>query len=154
MSEIQDNLDKLGITIPDAAAPLANYVGYVQSGNQVFIAGQGPVGPDGLQYLGIVGKDVSEEDAIESAKLCIINVLAQLKAACGGDLERVKRCVKLGGFVACVPEFTNQPNVINGASDLLAEILGERGKHARFAVGAPSLPFNISVEIDAVFEID
>lgn len=153
MSEIEKRLEEMGISLPEPAAPVANYVGYVITGNLVFISGQVPLGPDGFEYQGIVGKDLATEDAAKAARLCAINVLAQLKAACGGDLERVRRCVKLGGFVNAVPGFEQQPQVINGASDLMVEALGDRGKHARFAVGAGSLPVNVSVEVDAVFEI-
>jgi len=154
MSEIEKNLEKLGITLPDAPAPAANYVPWVKTGNLVFISGQVTMGPNGLEYQGKVGKDFTIEEAQGAARLCAINLLAQLKAACNGDLEHVRRCVKLGGFVNATPEFENHPQVINGASDLLVEVLGERGRHARFAVGAGGLPFNVAVEIDAVFEVD
>lgn len=150
---IDKKLKDLGITIPDAPSPAANYVPYVVSGNQVFISGQVPVGPDGLEFQGKVPTEVSEEDAVKAARLCAINIISQVKAACGGDLDRVERCIKLGGFVNGTPEFGNHPGIINGASDLLVEVFGEKGRHARFAVGAGNLPFNVAVEIDAVFEI-
>jgi len=153
MSTIEDKLAELGITLPEPAAPVANYVPYVITGNLVFISGQVTLGPDGFEYQGKVGAEISADDAVAAARLCAINILAQLKAACDGDLERVRRCVKLGGFVNAVPEFTDHPKVINGASDLMVEALGDRGKHARFAVGAGSLPLNVAVEVDAVFEI-
>lgn len=154
MSTIEQNLEKLGITLPEPSAPVANYVGYVITGNLVFVSGQVPFDTDGnLQYQGVVGKDVSADDAVKAARMCAINILAQVKSACGGDIERIKRCVKLGGFVNAVAEFGGHPQVINGASDLMVEALGDRGKHARFAVGAGSLPVNVSVEVDAVFEI-
>jgi enamine deaminase RidA (YjgF/YER057c/UK114 family) len=153
MSTIEQRLSELGITLPEPAAPVANYLGYVVTGNLVFISGQVTLGPDGLEYLGKVGVDYSIEEAAQAARLCAINVLAQLKAACGGDLERVRRCVKLGGFVNSTTEFIDHPKVINGASDLMVEVLGDRGRHARFAVGAGSLPLNVAVEVDAVFEI-
>jgi enamine deaminase RidA (YjgF/YER057c/UK114 family) len=154
MSSIEARLAELGITLPEPAAPVANYVGYVVTGNLVFISGQVTFGPDGLEYQGKVGAQFTVEDGAAAARLCAINLLAQLKAACGGDLERVRRCVKLGGFVNAVPEFTDHPKVVNGASDLMVEVLGDRGRHARFAVGAGSLPLNVAVEVDAVFEID
>lgn len=154
MSTIEERLSGLGITLPEPAAPVANYVAYVITGNLVFISGQVTLGPDGFEYQGKVGADFSVEEGAAAARLCAINILAQLKAACDGDLERVRRCVKLGGFVNATPEFTDHPKVINGASDLMVEALGDRGKHARFAVGAGSLPLNVAVEVDAVFEIE
>jgi len=154
MSSIEDRLAELGVTLPTPAAPVANYVPYVITGNLVFISGQVTLGPDGFEYQGKVGTDISVEDAVKAARLCAINILSQLKAACGGDLERVRRCVKLGGFVNSIADFTDHPKVINGASDLMVEALGDRGKHARFAVGAGSLPLNVAVEVDAVFEIE
>jgi enamine deaminase RidA (YjgF/YER057c/UK114 family) len=154
MSSIEARLAELGITLPEPAAPVANYVGYVVTGNLVFISGQVTFGRDGLEYQGKVGAEFTVEDGAAAARLCAINLLAQLKAACGGDLERVRRCVKLGGFVNAVPEFADHPKVVNGASDLMVEVLGDRGRHARFAVGAGSLPLNVAVEVDAVFEID
>lgn len=152
--EIEQRLAELGIEIPEAAAPAANYVPYVISGNQVFVSGQVCIVAGGaLQYLGKLGAEFSVEEGQAAARLCALNILAQVKAACDGDLDRIVRCVKLGGFVNCTPEFDQHPPVINGASDLMVEILGEKGRHARFAVGASNLPFNVAVEIDAVFEI-
>ncbi len=154
MGKIDDRLKELNITLNEPAAPVANYVGYVITGNLVFISGQVTFGPDGnLLYQGIVGSDISVEEAQRAARVCGINILAQVKAACDGDLDRVVRCVKLGGFVNAVPGFENHPTVINGASDLMVEVFGDKGKHARFAMGAGSLPVNVSVEVDAVFEI-
>lgn len=154
MSTIEERLSGLGITLPEPAAPVANYLPYVITGNLVFISGQVTVGPNGFEYQGKVGADYTADEGAEAARMCAINILAQLKAACDGDLERVRRCVKLGGFVNCTPEFTDHPKVINGASDLMVEALGDRGKHARFAVGAGSLPLNVAVEVDAIFEIE
>jgi len=154
MGKIDDRLKELNITLPEPAAPVANYVGYVITGNLVFISGQVTFGPDGnLMYQGIVGDTVTVEEAQKAARLCGINILAQVKSACDGDLDRVVRCVKLGGFVNAVPGFENHPMVINGTSDLMVEVFGDKGKHARFAMGAGSLPVNVSVEVDAVFEI-
>lgn len=151
--EVDARLKELGITVPEAAAPVANYVGYVQSGNLVFVSGQIPLKDGKLHYQGKVGGEISLEDAQEAAKLCAINIIAQLKTACGGDLDRVRRIVKLGGFVNSVPEFGDQPKVINGASDLMVAVFGDKGKHSRAAVSAGALPLGVAVEIDAVAEI-
>ena len=153
MGKIDERLGELGIKIPEAAAPVANYVGYVRTGNLVFVSGQVPLRDGSFEYQGIVGDDISLEEATSAARLCAINIIAQLKAACDGDLDRVRRIVKLGGFVNAVAGFTDQPQVINGASDLMVEVFGEAGKHARAAVGSGSLPLNVSVEVDAVAEI-
>lgn len=153
MGEIDKRLAELGVTVPEPAAPVANYVGWVKTGNLVFTAGQVPLKDGKFLYQGKVGKDVTVEDAAEAAKLCAINIIAQVKVACGGDLDRVKRIVKLVGFVNGVPEFADQPKVINGASDFMVAVFGEKGKHARSAVGAGSLPLNLSVEIEAVVEV-
>ncbi|MGL1919835.1 MAG: RidA family protein [Hyphomicrobiales bacterium] len=152
-NEIAKRLEALGVNLPTPAAPAANYVPYVISGNQLIISGNLPFGKDGLEYIGKVGDDVSLEDAQAAAKLCAINLLAQANAALDGDLTRVTRLLRLGGFVNCTPDYTQQPAVINGASDFMVEVLGEVGKHARAAVGVGSLPFGVSVEIDAIFEI-
>jgi len=152
MSRIEETLAKLGITLPTPANPVANYVPYVVSGNLVFISGQISVAPGG-PIKGRLGEDMSLEDGVAAARVCGLNLIAQLKAACGGDLDRVKRVVKLGGFVNSAPTFFDQPKVINGASDLMVEVFGEAGKHSRAAVGAPSLPLGVAVEVDGVFEI-
>lgn len=152
--KIDARLEELGITLPKPSTPAANYVPFVISGNQVFISGQVPVGPEGLMYQGKVGRDVTAENAQLAARLCALNIIAQIKAACDGDLDRVVRCVKLGGFVNGAPDFDQHPAVINGASDLIGDVFGDKGKHARFAVGAGNLPFNVAVEIDAIFEIE
>lgn len=152
MSRIDDRLKELDITLPEPVAPVANYVPFVKSGNLVFISGQVSIGADGL-ITGKVGQDLSVEAGVEAAKACGINLIAQLKAACDGDLDRVVRVVKLGGFVNCNPDFTDQPKVVNGTSDLMVEVFGDAGRHARAAVGAPALPLNAAVEVDGVFEI-
>ena len=144
MGTVDDRLAKLGIELPAPAKPAANYVPFVVSGKQVFVAGQIPVRGGELQHTGRLGADVSLEQGQAAARLCALNIIAQLKEAAGGDLDRVTRIVKLGAFVACTPEFTDHPKVANGASDLLAEVFGEAGRHARFAVGAPSLPARTS----------
>ncbi len=151
--QVDARLAALGITVPEAAVPVANYVGYVKTGNLVFVSGQVPLLNGEFMYQGKVGAEISLEDAQEAATLCAINIIAQLKAACDGDLDKVRRIVKLGGFVNSTPEFTDQPKVINGASDLMVEVFGDAGKHARAAVSAGALPLNVAVEIDAVAEI-
>jgi len=150
---IDSRLRELQISLPEPAKAAANYVPYVVSANLVHIAGQVPVGPDGLQFQGKVGADFSLEEGMEAARLCGLNIIAQARAAAGGNLDRVRRIVKLGGFVNCPPEFDQHPAVINGASDLMVDVFGDKGRHARFAVGAPSLPFNVAVEIDAIVEL-
>lgn len=153
MSTIENRLKELGLTLPQAAAPAANYVPYVQSGNLVFVSGQITLENGDLKYVGRVGEDFTTEQAYEAAKLCGLNLIAQVKAACGGDLDRVTRVVRLGGFVNCTADFTDQPKVINGASDLMAQVFGEAGKHARAAVGVNTLPLGVCVEVDGVFEV-
>ena len=150
---IDKRLGELGISLPSPPAPVASYVPYVAAGNLVFVSGQVTMAADGLKYVGVVGKDLSPEDGRAAARLCAINVLAQLKAAAGGDLDRVRRCVKLSVFVNAVPEFTQHPEVANGASDLIQEVFGDAGRHSRAAVGAGSLPRNVAVEVEAIFEI-
>ena len=151
--EIEARLNELDIELPEAPSAAANYVPYVVTGNLVFVAGQVPFVDGELKYLGQVGKDIELEEAQAAARVCALNIIAQIKAACDGDLDRVVRCVKLGGFVNSSDGFDRQPWVINGASDLIAEVFGDKGRHARFAVGSNALPLGVSVEIDAVFEI-
>jgi enamine deaminase RidA (YjgF/YER057c/UK114 family) len=150
---IEARLAENGITLPNAAAPAGNYVAYVVSGTQVFISGQLPLVDGTTRFNGKLGESVSVEDGQKAARLCGLNLIAQLKAACGGDLDRVTRVIRLGGFVNSAPDFTDQPKVINGASDLMVEVFGEIGKHARAAVGAASLPLGVSVEVEGLFEI-
>lgn len=152
--KIDARLAELGIALPEAAAPVANYVAYVVSGNVVHVAGQLPVENGELKYAGAVGGEVSVEAGAAAARLCALNVIAQVKAACGGDLDRVARVLKLNGFVNAPAGFTDQPKVVNGASDLMVDVFGEAGRHARSAIGMGSLPFDASVEIDAMVEID
>ena len=153
MSNIEAKLTSLGITLPTPSAPVANYVGFVKSGDQIFVSGQLPSQDGKLQFPGKVGSEVSLEDAKKAARICAINILAQLKVACEGNLERVVRCIKLGIFVNGDANFKDHPAVANGASDLMVEVLGDAGKHARAAVGSGSLPFGVAVEVDAIFEI-
>ena len=141
------------IELPKAAAPVANYVPVVQAGSLMFTAGQVTVWNGEFKFVGKLGKEYTVEQGQQAARLCGLNVIAQLKAALGGDLDRVKRCVRLGVFVNSTAEFTDQPKVANGVSDLMVEVFGEAGKHARSAVGVNVLPLNLAVEVDAVFEI-
>ena len=151
--KIDARLKELGIALPPAPLPAANYVPWVVSQGMAFIAGQIPMQDGKPSFVGKVGRDFSIEQGQQAARVCALNVLAQLKTACGGDLDRVVRCAKVGAFVNCTPDFSDQPQVVNGASDLFVAVLGEAGKHARFAVGAPSLPRGDAVEVDAIFEI-
>jgi enamine deaminase RidA (YjgF/YER057c/UK114 family) len=150
---IESRLAELGITLPVAATPVANYVPFVQTGNQLFVSGQVPMGPDGPQFKGKLGADVSLEDGQAAARLCAMNLLAQAKAALGGDLDRVVRLVKIVGFVNSTPDFADQPKVVNGASDFFVEVLGDKGRHARSAVSAGALPLGVAVEVEAIFEV-
>src|SRR5689334_4032408 len=150
---VESRLKELNITLPTPPAPVASYVPYVISGNQVFVSGQVTIGAKGLEYVGTVGKELSLEDGKAAARLCAINVIAQLKAACGGDLDRVKRVVKVTCFVNAVPGYAQHPEIANGASDLFVEVFGDAGRHARAAVGAGSLPRNVATEVEAVIEI-
>jgi enamine deaminase RidA (YjgF/YER057c/UK114 family) len=151
---LKAKLKELGLDLPAAAAPAANYVPYVLSGKTLYIAGQIPFLNGQQMHLGRVGEDLSREDGQNAAQACALNILAQVNEAVGGDWSKVKRCIKLGGFVNCTPDFTDMPFVVNGASDLIAAVMGEAGKHARFAVGAPSLPRGVAVEVDAIFELN
>lgn len=146
---VEARLSELQIELPAPATPAANYVPYTISVNQLFVSGQLPMGPDGLAYTGKLGADVDEEAGRAAARLCAINILAQAKAALG-DLDRIEKCLKLGGFVNAVPDYSDHPKIINGASDLIVEVLGDKGRHARFAVGCGSLPLDAAVEVDAV----
>ena len=146
-------LEAAGIELPAAPAPQGNYVPYVVSGNLVFLSGQVALVEGELKLSGVVGQDLSIEEGQQSARLCAINLIAQLKAACGGDLDRVVRCVKLGGFVPCPAGFTDQPQVIIGASDLLGAVFGDHGRHARCAVGAPAPPLRAACEAAALFAL-
>ena len=152
MSEIEKHLGDMGITLPEAPAPAANYVPFVVVGDLVHVSGQVPM-KDGAFLTGKLGADMEAEAGAEAAKICAISLLAQVKAACGGDLDRLVRVVKLVGFVNSTPEFGEQPKVINGASDFMVEALGDKGRHARSAVSAASLPFGVAVEIEGIFQI-
>jgi enamine deaminase RidA (YjgF/YER057c/UK114 family) len=151
--KIEAKLESLNIQLPASVMPAANYVPYTISGNQVFVSGTLPMKDGKPQDIGKLGKEFTIEQGQATARLCAINILAHVKAACGGDLDRVKKVIRMGIFVASAEGFTDQPKVANGASDLMVEIFGEAGKHARFAVGVAELPFGVSVEVDATFEI-
>ena len=151
--QLDEKLQTLGYELPDAPAPAANYVPYVVSGGHIYVAGQVPFVDGKPAYLGRLGDDVSLETGMDAARVCALNILAQAHTAVLGDWGKIKRLVKLGGFVNCTSDFTDHPKVINGASDLMVDVMGDAGKHARFAVGAPSLPLGVSVEIDAIFEL-
>ena len=150
---IEARLKDLGLDIPTPAAPAANYMPFVVSGRQVFLAGQITLWNGELKHVGKLGAGLELKDGQAAARTCALNLIAQAKAACGGDLDRLVRWIKINGFVNSAPDFTDQPKVMNGASDLLVEIFGERGRHARAAVGVASLPFGVAVEIDGIFEI-
>jgi enamine deaminase RidA (YjgF/YER057c/UK114 family) len=152
MSKVEDRLAAAGIALPQPVAPIANYVPFVRSGSAVYIAGQVSLDASG-GITGTVGTEVDLETAQKAARLCGVNLLAQMKAACDGDLDRVVRVVKLGGFVQAGPDFYNIPMVLNGCSDIMVEAFGDAGRHARSAVGVYRLPFNFSVEVDAVVEV-
>lgn len=149
---IEARLAELGVTLPDAPAPAANYVPFVTAGQLVFVSGQVSKGDNGL-ITGRLGEDLDVDAGAEAARCCALSLLAQLRAACDGELDRLERVVKLTGFVNSAPSFTDQPRVINGASDFLGEALGEVGAHSRSAVGVASLPMGVAVEIEGIFQI-
>ncbi len=152
MSKAEDRLKALGIALPVPAAPVANYVPFVRTGNHVHISGQ--LSNDGNGRIkGTLGVDLTVEDGAEAARICGINLLAQMKAAAGGDLDNIVRVVKLNGFVQAGPDFYDIPKVINGCSDLMVEVLGDAGRHARSAVGMYKIPLGFAVEIDALIEV-
>jgi enamine deaminase RidA (YjgF/YER057c/UK114 family) len=152
MSKIDARLKQLGIELPEVRKPVANFVACAQTGNTVFVSGQVTAWNGEYLHVGKVGREISVEEGQKAARVCALNVLSQARAFLG-DLDRVKRVVMVQGFVNAIPEFTEHPKVINGASDLLVEVFGEAGRHARFALGAGSLPFNVAVEVAAVLEV-
>lgn len=152
--DIKDKVQECGYELPAAAKAVASYIPYVISGSHVFVSGQIPFLNGQAMHQGILGKDLDVAAGQEAAKACALNIIAQVNAAVEGDWRKVKRCVKLGAFVAATPDFTDHPVVINAASELLVAVMGEAGRHARSAVGVPSLPLNCAVEIDAIFEIE
>ena len=146
-------LQELGIELPQASAPAANYVPYVRTGNLLFMAGQVTVWNRERRFVGKLGREFTAEEGQKAARLCALNLIAQLRRALDGDLDRLVRGVRVGGFVNSMPDFLEQPKVVNGASDLFVEVFGDAGKHARTAVGTNVLPFDIAVEVEAVFEV-
>jgi enamine deaminase RidA (YjgF/YER057c/UK114 family) len=151
--KIEARLKELGIELPQPSAPVANYVPFTVSGRLVFISGQLCQWNGELRFIGKLGAGIAIADGQAAARLCALNILAHLRVACGGDLDRVRRVLRLGGFVNCTPEFTDMPQVVNGASNLMVELFGDIGRHARAAVGMNSLPGGVAVEVEAIFEI-
>ena len=150
---VSEILKKLNIELPNAPEPVGTYVAYKKAGNLLFISGQLPISSDGKMIRGKIGKDLTLEDGKKASKLCVINILAQTKKALNGNLNEVKNCIKITGYVNSADDFNDQPKVINPASETLSAIFGENGKHARVAISANSLPLGAAVEIDAIFEI-
>jgi enamine deaminase RidA (YjgF/YER057c/UK114 family) len=153
MSVIDSKLAKLGIVLPTPSSPLAAYVPFTIAGKLVFISGQLPYDNGKVQITGSLGVNVDIETGQKAARQCALNILAHLKTACAGDLDRVSACVKLGGFVASAPDFFDQPKVVNGASELIQSVFDDAGRHSRFAVGIAALPLNAAVEVDAIFAL-
>jgi len=151
--KIVAKLKELGIELPAVTAPIANYVPFTVGGNIVVVSGQVSVRNGKAEFVGKLGAGISVADGQQAARLCALNILAHLKVAAGGDLDRVKQVLRLGGFVNCTPEFTDMPQVVNGASDLMVAVFGDAGKHARAAVGVSSLPLGVAVEVEAMFEL-
>lgn len=157
MTDIEAKLAALGVTLPTGPAPVANYVPYVITGSLLVVSGQICFGLDGKladKHKGKLGAEISSETGVEAARLCAINILAQAKAALGGDLGRIRRCIRLGGFINTTPHFAALPAIMNGASDFMVQVLGEQGRHARTTVGAAELPADAAVEVEAMFEIN
>ena len=153
MHAIERRLADLGITLPEPTAPLAAYVGHVVHGGLCTVSGQLPLAGGKVSVTGRLGDTVTMEEGLAAARLCAINLLAQVRVACGADWDRLDRCIRLGGFVAATPEFTGHPTVVNGASKLIADVLAERGAHARAAVGVTSLPLGAAVEVEGLFAL-
>jgi enamine deaminase RidA (YjgF/YER057c/UK114 family) len=153
MESAEQRLAKMGLTLPDVPTPIGNFLPFRRNGNLVFLAGQISEWNGTVRYRGKVGIEQALEDGIEAARLCALNLLAALRQACGGSLDRVTGCVRVGGFVNCAPDYELAPRVIDGASDLIQALFGERGRHARTAVGVAALPKGASVEVDAIFAV-
>ena len=151
---VSDNLDKLNIKLPNAPNPVGAYVAFKKIGNLLYISGQLPIDNDGKLLKGKIGKDLSLEEGQKASKLCVLNILAQAKKAMNGDLNKIKNCIKITGFVNSTDDFSDQPKVINPASETLSAVFGEKGKHARAAISTNSLPLGAAVEIDAIFEVN
>jgi len=153
VTHIDDRLDALGIELPEPSTPGANYVPYVRTGNLLFMTGQLSQWNGERRFVGKLGRDYGIEEGRQAARLCALNVIAHLRTALDGDLDRVARCVRIAGFVNSTPEFTAQSQVMNGASDLFVEVFGEAGRHARLAIGVSALPYDVAVEVEGVFEV-
>lgn len=153
MSDIEARLSEMGLSLPDAPAPAANYIPFVIAENLIFVSGQISIAADGNLITGKVGADLTTEEGAKAASRCALGLMSQVRAACGGDFSRLKRVVKLTGFVNSTPDFTEQPKVINGASDLLVAVMGDAGRHSRSAVSAGALPLGVAVEIEGIFEL-
>ena len=151
---VEDNLKNLNIKLPDAPKPVGSYVAYKKVGKLVFVSGQVSFQGDGNLIKGKIGSDLTLEQGQNAAKVCAINILSQIKSACDGDLNKVKNCIKITGFVNSIDSFTEQPKIINAASEIIAKVFGEKGVHSRAAVSVNSLPLGASVEIEAIFEVD
>ena len=152
--KIDARLAELGIDLPEAAMLAANYIPYIVTGNLIMVSGQIPMLGGEIQGIGKVGRDMTTAEAAGIAKICALNLIAQAKTACGGDLDKIVQVVKLGGFVNCVEDYAQQPEVVNGASNLMVEVFGDVGRHARFAIGTNSLPRGVAVEVEGIFELE
>ncbi|GIL01406.1 MAG: hypothetical protein BroJett030_13050 [Alphaproteobacteria bacterium] len=150
---VAERLKEMGVDLPEPARPVASYVGFVRHGDLVFVSGQLPFVGGMVSRTGLLGREVTIDQGAEAARVCAVNLLAQMRIACDGDLERIARCVRLGAFVASTPDFGDQPKVANGASDLIVAALGEKGAHARAAVGVATLPLNACVEVEGLFAV-
>ena len=153
MSAIESRLKELGLVLPEASTPAANYIPWTRSGTLIFISGQIPRKDGKPAFLGKLGQNLSPEEGSDAAKTCALSLIAHLREACGGDLDRVTRIVKLTGFVNSAPDFVDQPKVVNGASDLFVAVFGDKGRHARSAIGTAALPLGVAVEVEGIFEI-
>tara|TARA_B100001250_G_scaffold297378_1_gene258875 strand:- start:1231 stop:1692 length:462 start_codon:yes stop_codon:yes gene_type:complete len=151
---IEENLKNLNITLPEAADPVGSYVATRISGKQIFVSGQISIDKDGNLIKGKLGKDINVDEGYKAAERCALGIISQVKKTCNGDLLKIKKCVKITGFVNSTEDFIDQPKVINGASDLISKIFGDNGAHARAAVSTNSLPLGVAVEVDAIFEIN
>ena len=151
---VEENLKNLNIDLPKAADPVGSYVATKKSGNQLYVSGQISINKEGVLIKGKLGRELSVDEGYKAAERCALNIIAQVKKACNEDLSKVKKCIKITGFVNSTEDFTDQPKVINGASDLISKVFGEEGTHARAAVSANSLPLGVAVEVDAIFELN
>ena len=151
---VEENLKNLNIELPKAADPVGSYVATKKIGNQLYVSGQISINKEGVLIKGKLGRELNVDEGYKAAERCALNIIAQVKKACNEDLSKVKKCIKITGFVNSTEDFTDQPKVINGASDLISKVFGEEGTHARAAVSANSLPLGVAVEVDAIFELN